>query len=175
VCVCVRACARAVLIRAVLRRFLKLCFPSKLLRYSLNDLEIVPGAPVIIHINFIFTFHISSISIVASLYSNILQYYYYYYYHYYYHHRHQSWPFRTVITVSWRSLSQYNLNGLIVSQYSLFTDPVSLTVLSRYRLFLSRSTLAVRIQSLSQYSVFTTSVSLKVLSFDGPSLSQYSL
>lgn len=164
--VCVCACARTLLIMAVLRGFLKLCLPSKLLRYSLSDLEIVPVAPIIIIINF-FTFHISCISIVASLYSNISQYYCYY--------CHQRWHFLTVSTVSWRSRSQYTLNGLIVSQYSLLTDPVSLTVLSRYGLILSHSTLALRTQSLSQHSVFTDSISLTVLSSDGLSLSKFSL
>jgi len=42
------------------------CFPSMLLTYFLNDFEIVPVAPIITGITFIFTF--------------VFTYYYYYYY-----------------------------------------------------------------------------------------------
>ena len=44
------------------------CFGGMLLRYFLNDFEIVPVAPVITGIIFVFTFHIRCISIVKSLY-----------------------------------------------------------------------------------------------------------
>ena len=47
-----------------------------LLTYFLNDFEIVPVAPIITGITFVFTFHMCCISIV--------RYYYYYYYYYYY-------------------------------------------------------------------------------------------
>jgi hypothetical protein len=47
-----------------------------LLTYFLNDFEMVPVAPIITVITFVFTFHMRCISIVRSL-------YYYYYYYYY--------------------------------------------------------------------------------------------
>ena len=72
-------CVCAVLIMAVLRSFVKLCFPSKLLRYFLNDLEIFPVAPIITGIKFLFTFHISSVSIVTYLNYNIFRCCYYCY------------------------------------------------------------------------------------------------
>ena len=40
------------------------CFPGMLLTYFLNDLEIVPVAPIITGITFVFTFHMRCISIV---------------------------------------------------------------------------------------------------------------
>ena len=40
------------------------CFPVMLLTYFLNDFEIVPVAPIITGITFVFTFHMRSISIV---------------------------------------------------------------------------------------------------------------
>ena len=40
------------------------CFPGMLLVYFLNDFEIVPVAPIITGITFVFTFHMSCISIV---------------------------------------------------------------------------------------------------------------
>ena len=61
------------------------CFPGILLTYFLNDFEIVPVAPIITGITFVFTFHMPSISIVRSLYfrnlsaSFLITYYYYYY------------------------------------------------------------------------------------------------
>ena len=87
------------------------CFPGMLLTYFLNDFEIVPVAPTITGITFVFTFYVRCISIVRSLYfrifwasflitflspeiatsinihvpftlSWILLYYYYYYYYY---------------------------------------------------------------------------------------------
>jgi len=43
------------------------CFPGMLLTYFMNDFEIVPVAPVITGITFVFTFHMCCISIVRSL------------------------------------------------------------------------------------------------------------
>ena len=40
------------------------CFPGMLLTYFLNDIEIVPVAPIITGIAFVFTFHMRYISIV---------------------------------------------------------------------------------------------------------------
>ena len=42
-------------------------FPGMLLTYFLNDFEIVPAAPIITGITFVFTFHMRCISIVRSL------------------------------------------------------------------------------------------------------------
>jgi len=53
------------------------CFPGILFMYFLNDFEIVPVAPIVTGITFVFTFHMRCISIVRSLY---FIYYYYYYY-----------------------------------------------------------------------------------------------
>ena len=47
------------------------CFPGMLLTYFLNDFEIVPVAPIITGITFVFTFHRRCISIVRSLYFRI--------------------------------------------------------------------------------------------------------
>ena len=47
------------------------CFPGMLLTYFLNDFEIVPVAPIITGITFVFTFHMRCISIVRSLYFRI--------------------------------------------------------------------------------------------------------
>ena len=47
------------------------CFPGMLLTYFLNDFEIVPGAPIITGITYVFTFHMRCISIVRSLYFRI--------------------------------------------------------------------------------------------------------
>ena len=47
------------------------CFPDMLLTYFLNDFEIVPVAPIITGINFVFTFHMHCISVVRSLYFRI--------------------------------------------------------------------------------------------------------
>ena len=41
------------------------CFPGMLLTYFLNDFEIVPVAPIITGITFVFTFHMRCISIVC--------------------------------------------------------------------------------------------------------------
>jgi len=48
------------------------CFPGMLLTYFLNDFEIVPVAPIITGITFVFTFHMSCISILRSLYLLLL-------------------------------------------------------------------------------------------------------
>ena len=47
------------------------CFPGMLLTYFLNNFEIVPVAPIITSITFVFTFHMRCISIVRSLYFRI--------------------------------------------------------------------------------------------------------
>ena len=47
------------------------CFPGRLLTYFLNNLEIVPVAPIITGITFAFTFHMRCISIVRSIYFRI--------------------------------------------------------------------------------------------------------
>ena len=47
------------------------CFPGMLLTYFFNDFEIVPVAPIITGITFVFTFHTRCISIVRSLYFRI--------------------------------------------------------------------------------------------------------
>ena len=47
------------------------CFPGMLLTYFLNNFEIVPVAPIIVGITFVFTFHMRCISIVRSLYFRI--------------------------------------------------------------------------------------------------------
>jgi len=52
---------------AVFRISLTSCFPVMLLTYFLNDFEIVPVAPIITGITFVFTFHMRCISIVRSL------------------------------------------------------------------------------------------------------------
>ena len=65
------------------------CFPGMLLTYFLNNFEIVPVAPIITGITFVFTFHMRCISIVRSLYfrifsaSFLIKFLYYYYYYYY--------------------------------------------------------------------------------------------
>jgi len=46
-------------------------FPGMLLAYFLNDFEMVPVAPIITGITFVFTFHVLCISIVRSLYFRI--------------------------------------------------------------------------------------------------------
>ena len=48
-------------------------FPGMLLTYFLHVFEIVPVAPIITGITFVFTFHMRSISIVRSLYFRIFQ------------------------------------------------------------------------------------------------------
>jgi len=47
------------------------CFPGMLLTYFLNDFEILPVAPVITGITFVFTFHMRCVSIGSSLYFRI--------------------------------------------------------------------------------------------------------
>ena len=56
---------------AVFCSFLTSCFPGMLLTYFLSDTEIVPVAPIITGITFVFTFHMRCISIVRSLYFRI--------------------------------------------------------------------------------------------------------
>ena len=43
------------------------CFPGMLLTYFLNDFEIVPVAPIITCITYVFTFHMRCIPIVRSI------------------------------------------------------------------------------------------------------------
>jgi hypothetical protein len=43
------------------------CFPGTLLRYLLNYSQIVPVAPIITGITFVFTFHMRCISVVKLL------------------------------------------------------------------------------------------------------------
>jgi len=57
---------------AVFCSSLTLYFPGMLLTYFLNYFEIVPVAPIITGITFVFTFHMRCISIVMSLYFRIL-------------------------------------------------------------------------------------------------------
>ena len=52
---------------AVFCNFLTSWFPDMLLMYFLNDFEMVPVAPIITGITFVFTFHMSCISIVRLL------------------------------------------------------------------------------------------------------------
>jgi len=47
------------------------CFPDMLLTCFLNYFEIVPVAPIITGITFVFTFHMRCISVVRSLYFRI--------------------------------------------------------------------------------------------------------
>ena len=47
------------------------CFPGMLLTYFLNDFEIVPVAPIITGITFVFKFHMRCIYIANSLYFRI--------------------------------------------------------------------------------------------------------
>ena len=61
-------------------------FPGMLLTYFLSDFEIVPVAPIITGITFVFTFHMLCISTVRSLYFRIFSAFYYYYYYYYYYY-----------------------------------------------------------------------------------------
>ena len=58
----------AVLNMSVFCSSLTSCFPGTLFTYFLNDFEIVPVAPIITGIIFVFTFHMHCISIVRSLY-----------------------------------------------------------------------------------------------------------
>ena len=57
----------AVLNMAVFCSSLTSCFPVMMLTYFLNDFEIVPVAPIITFITFVFTFHMCCISIVSYL------------------------------------------------------------------------------------------------------------
>ena len=55
---------------AVCCNYLISCFSCTLLRYVLNNHEMVLVAPVITGIAFVFTFHIRCVSVVRSLYFN---------------------------------------------------------------------------------------------------------
>ena len=70
---CIRTFLRmcAVHNMAVFRSSLTSWFPGMLLTYFLNEFEIVPVAPIITGITFVFTFHMHCISIVRSLYFRI--------------------------------------------------------------------------------------------------------
>jgi len=57
---------------AVFCSFLTSCFPGMLLTYFVNNFEIVPVAPAITGITFVFTFHMRCISIVRYFYFRIL-------------------------------------------------------------------------------------------------------
>ena len=74
------------------------CFPGMLLTYFLNDFEIVPVAPIITGITFVFTFNMRCISIVR------------YYYYYYYHHHNHYYSFhvylRAVSTAQWPTVGK---------------------------------------------------------------------
>jgi len=48
-----------------------MCFPGVLLRYFLNDFEMVPFAPIITGIAFVFTLQMRCISVVRSLYFRV--------------------------------------------------------------------------------------------------------
>ena len=52
---------------AVFCSYLTSCFPGMLLTYFLNDFEIVPVAPVITGITFVFTFHMRSLLLLLLL------------------------------------------------------------------------------------------------------------
>ena len=56
---------------AVFCSFLTSYFPGMLLMYFLNYFEIVPVAPIVTGITFVFTFHMHCIYIVRSLYFRI--------------------------------------------------------------------------------------------------------
>ena len=62
------------------------CCPGIFLTYFLNDFEIVPVAPIITGITFVFTIHMRCVSIVRSLYFKIFSAYYYYHHHHLHHH-----------------------------------------------------------------------------------------
>ena len=61
----------AVLNMAVFCSYLTSCLPGMLLTYFLNYFELVPVAPIITGITFVFTFHMRCISVVSSLYFRI--------------------------------------------------------------------------------------------------------
>ena len=68
-------------------------FPGLLLTYFLNDIEMVPVAPIITGIALVFAFHMPCTCIIRFLYFKIFFYFYFYYYYYYYycllhHHLH---------------------------------------------------------------------------------------
>lgn len=57
------------------------CLSGMLLRHFVNDFEVVPVAPVVAAVNFVFTFYMNCISFVRSLYLKIFSDYYYYYFY----------------------------------------------------------------------------------------------
>ena len=56
---------------AVFCRSFVSCFPGMLLRYCLNDFQMVPVTPIIAGIAFVFALHMCCISVVRSLYFSI--------------------------------------------------------------------------------------------------------
>ena len=101
VCVCVCVCVCAVLHMAVFCSPLTSDSPGTLFRYFVNDFEMVPVAPIITGIAFVFTFLLLSVFILRSLFlfrifstcflitfflklRHLLTYKYYYYYYYYF-------------------------------------------------------------------------------------------
>jgi len=67
-------------------------FPGTLLRYCLNDFDVIPVAHIITYITFVFTVHMRCISILRSSY--------YYYYYYYYSKKRTVLQQLTVITLT---------------------------------------------------------------------------
>jgi len=97
---------------AVFCSSLTLWFPGMLLTYFLNDFEIIPVAPIITGITFVFTFHMRCISIVRSSYFRIFsEYYYYYYYSYYYYYYYISINVSHLIKNSIFFVSLYFINS----------------------------------------------------------------
>jgi hypothetical protein len=56
---------------AVFNSSLISCFPGMLLKYFLNDFQMVPVAPIITGVTFVFAFHMRCISIIRSLHFRI--------------------------------------------------------------------------------------------------------
>jgi len=65
---------------AVFCSFLVSCLSGMFLRHFLNDFDVVPVAPVVTGVTFVFTRYMHCISFVWSLYLKIFLDYYYYYY-----------------------------------------------------------------------------------------------
>ena len=63
---------RAVPNMAVFCSSLTSCFPGMLLTYFRSNFEIVPMAPIITGITFVFTFHVRCVSVVRPLYFRII-------------------------------------------------------------------------------------------------------
>jgi len=83
---------------------------QRLRKTVLNGFEIVPVAPIITGITFVFTFHMRCISIVRSLY----YYYYYYYYFYYFALRHITTHYDTLWHI--RHITTYYVNWLYLAK-----------------------------------------------------------